>query len=107
MKNYIFILATLFLISCNGLFDKTNLESISSDVVWEDAALIEAYVNNLYTTYPTWSRPENDISDEARNGYKTHDAWRFIRGEWGLEYNPMNYWAYKYVRKCNEILFSR
>ena len=106
MKNYIFILATLFLISCNGLFDKTNLESISSDVVWEDAALIEAYVNNLYATYPTWSRTENDISDESRNGYKTFDAWRFIRGEWGLEYNPMNYWAYKYVRKCNEILFN-
>lgn len=106
MRKSIFLLATLFLASCNDLFDKTNLESINSDVVWNDPALVEAYVNNLYAGYPTWSRTENDISDESRNGYKTFDCWRFVRGEWGLEYNPLGYWAYSYIRKCNEILLN-
>lgn len=104
MKNILFLLFVVYFTSCSDLFDKKNLESMGSDVVWEDPILVETYVNNLYAKYPTWSRVESDISDESRNGYRTFDAWRMIRGEWGLEYNPMAYWAYGYIRKCNEII---
>lgn len=104
MRNILFVLFVVCFTSCSDLFDKTNLESMGSDVVWEDPVLVETYVNNLYAKYPTWSRQENDISDEARNGYRTHDAWKVIKGEWGLEYNPMANWAYGYIRKCNEII---
>ena len=104
MKKYIFLLIVFCMYSCNDLFDKTNLESMGSDVVWTDPVLIESYVNNLYAKYPTWNRVENDITDEARNGYRTMDAWKVVKGEWGLEKNPMEDWAYNYIRKCNEIL---
>jgi hypothetical protein len=106
MKKYLFLLIIIGFISCSDLFDKTNLESIGSDIVYNDPALLASYVNNLYATYPTWTRQENDLSDEGRNGYRRHDAWLIITGEWGLDNNPMGYWAYDYVRKCNEILFN-
>lgn len=104
MKKYIYLLLTLTMFSCSDLLDKKNLESMSSDDIWKDPLLVETYVNNLYANYPTWTRFENDMSDESRNGYRTHAAWRMIKGEWGLEYNAMEYWAYKHIRKCNEIL---
>ena len=104
MKKYILLFSAACMFSCNDLFDKTNLESMGSDIVWQDPVLVETYVNNLYAKYPTWSREENDFTDEARNGYRTHTAWNVVKGEWGLENNPMAYWKYDYVRKCNEIL---
>ncbi len=104
MKKYILLLSVVCMFSCNDLFDKTNLESMGSDIVWKDPLLVESYVNNLYAKYPSWSREENDFTDEARNGYRTHKAWNVVKGEWGLESNPMEYWAYSYIRKCNEIL---
>lgn len=104
MKKYILLFSAVCMFSCNDLFDKTNLESMGSDIVWQDPLLVETYVNNLYAKYPSWSREENDFSDEARNGYRTHNAWKVVKGEWGLENNPMAYWAYGYIRKCNEIL---
>lgn len=104
MKKIYAILSLIICCSCSDLFDKTNLESMGSDVVWTDPILIETYVNNLYAKYPTWNREESDASDEARNGYRTHGAWRIVKGEWGLESNSQAYWAYNYVRKCNEIL---
>lgn len=104
MKKYILLFGAVCMFSCDNLFDKTNLESMGSDIVWQDPVLVESYVNNLYAQYPTWSRSENDFTDEARNGYRTHTAWNIIKGEWGLESNPMGYWAYDYIRKCNEIL---
>lgn len=104
MKKYIFLVLIACSFSCSDLFDKTNLESMGSDVVWDDPVLVETYVNNLYTKYPTWTRFENDMSDEGRNGYRTHDAWKMIKGEWGLEENVMSYWGYNYIRKCNEII---
>lgn len=104
MKKYILLLLTVTMFSCSDLFDKRNLESMGSDVVWQDPVLVETYLNNLYANFVTWSRSENDFTDEARNGYRTHDAWRIMKGEWGLEWNPMNNWAYKTVRKCNEII---
>lgn len=106
MKKYILLLTAACMFSCNDLFDKTNLESMGSDIVWNDPLLVEAYVNNLYTNYPAWNRYENDLSDEARNGYRTHTAWNVIKGEWGINSNPQAYWDYKYIRKCNEILLN-
>lgn len=104
MKKYILLVSAVCMFSCNDLFDKTNLESMGSDVVWQDPLLVETYVNNLYAKYPSWDRSENDFTDEARNGYRTFTSWTVVKGEWGLESNPMGYWAYGYIRKCNEIL---
>ncbi|GBU07824.1 membrane protein [Bacteroidales bacterium] len=106
MKKYILICAIAFLaFACNDLFDKTNLESMGSDIVWKDPQLIEAYVNNLYANHPSWTRVESDCSDESRNGYRTHPAWKIIKGEWGVDDNPLGWWsAYTYIRKCNDII---
>lgn len=106
MKKYISLLLIACLFSCSDLFDKTNLESMGSDMVWNDPVLVETYVNNLYTTYPawTWAKDENNWTDEARTGYRTQMGWTVVKGEWGLDNNPIEYWAYKYVRKCNEII---
>lgn len=105
MKKYLILLLSLInLLSCENFLDKKNLESMGSDVVWTDPVLMETYINNLYANYPTWDRMESDFTDESRNGYRTHSAWYITKGEWGLESNPMAYWAYNYIRKCNEIL---
>lgn len=105
MKKYILLLLSAALMSsCSDLLDKKNLSAMGSDTVWEDPVLIESYVNNLYANYPAWDRNEADFTDESRNGYRTHTPWYVVKGEWGLEYNPMSYWAYGTARKTNEIL---
>ena len=39
MKKYILLFSAACMFSCNDLFDKTNLESMGSDIVWQDPGL--------------------------------------------------------------------
>ena len=41
MKKYILLFSAVCMFSCNDLFDKTNLESMGSDIVWQDPLLVE------------------------------------------------------------------
>lgn len=101
--NYIYIAFFFFFFSCSGLLDKSNLGSIGSDKVWTDPLLIESYINNLYSTHYSWERVETDMTDEARNGYG-FNAKKMIEGELNSEWNPLGWWQYHYIRKCNDIL---
>ena len=48
MKKYILLLSVVCMFSCNDLFDKTNLESMGSDIVWKDPLLVETtYMQNI------------------------------------------------------------
>ena len=52
-KIYILIAAALALVACNdGFLDKTPLDKLSEDAVFNSDALAESYVNALYTVLP-------------------------------------------------------
>ncbi len=49
----IFTAAALFLVSCNNDFlNKTPLDKLSEDAVFNSTALAESYINALYTVLP-------------------------------------------------------
>lgn len=52
-KIYILMVAALALVACNdGFLDKTPLDKLSEDAVFNSDALAESYVNALYTVLP-------------------------------------------------------
>lgn len=57
MKKYIYILLALFamsVFSCDDPLDSTDLNVITSDVVWGDENLIDAYYSDLYDQSEWW-----------------------------------------------------
>ncbi len=107
----IYIAIALFLaLSCNddSLLDVDSNTTISEDKVFQDPALIELYLNDLYLDMPNFdfSFPfglYDNITDESRSYWG--DAPRnVVQGQWFPDYNPMEYWEYGSVRNTNTFL---
>ncbi len=87
----------LILAACNSL-DITNRESYDESMVWSDANLATAYVNNLYAEcFPNWNSSADQNSDELQGipwklGYIT---------ESGSDYKR---WTYSEIRDINEAI---
>lgn len=53
MKKYVFILLSCLFTSCvNDFLDKKPIDRISDDAVFNDPALIDAYIYQLYSELP-------------------------------------------------------
>lgn len=108
MKKIIFSFISIcfFFASCTDVLDKTKLDSISEDYVWNDEVLCTAYINRLYTYFPIFNTTLADATDEATGG----GTW--VSGSLSPD-NPIKlksneeestderYWKYNYIRQAN------
>jgi len=118
---YLFILTLIcfFVQSCEELLEKTPLDIISDDVVFNDVTLANSYLANCYglikgpSTFQPLSSDEilNDESLLSGEGSTPH-TWT---NEWNNNYlfGALNntgglkeYWGYDLVRKCNFFIES-
>jgi starch-binding outer membrane protein, SusD/RagB family len=91
------IIIALALISCEKILDKTNLGTVSEDLVWDDVDLADAFVSRIYDrNLPTWNRGLSDRSDESNGG----DAYMYGQ----LTEESVNTWQYSQIREINILL---
>ncbi|MBO4768626.1 MAG: RagB/SusD family nutrient uptake outer membrane protein [Bacteroidales bacterium] len=123
-KIYILLASVLVLASCNdGFLDKTPLDKLSEDAVFNSDALAEAYVNALYTVLPDPYQEGNVgcITDEGyfryggtstryiASGYMDPDNVMYMK-EGGQAHNTrttvLNIWnrTYEWIHKMNYFL---
>ena len=120
MKKYLFILLTLFLASCSKeLLDKEPIDRISDKAVFNDPALINAYIYELYNELPLhmnnagweWNPVGAAVyfplvlgGEAVQQGtyWEQHTRWNK-----GLEDATNTYdqwWGYITIRRMNEFL---
>mgnify|MGYP002624458814 FL=1 len=123
-KTFILILAALGLVACNdGFLDKTPLNKLSEDAVFNSDALAESYVNALYTVLPDPYQEGNIgcITDEGyfryggtstryiASGYMDPDNVMYMK-EGGQAHNTrttiLNIWnrTYEWIYRMNYFL---
>ena len=123
-KIYILIAAAFALVACNdGFLDKTPLDKLSEDAVFNSDALAESYVNALYTVLPDPYQEGNVgcITDEGyfryggtstryiASGYMDPDNVMYIK-EGGQAHNTrttvLNIWnrTYEWIYRMNYFL---
>ena len=92
-------------ISCKKDFlDRSATNSIPEDNIFNDPALIQLFVNNMYADVPNFDHDLYDnITDESRNWWGGAHR-NVVQGQWFPDNNPMDYWAYTQVRKTNVFL---
>lgn len=100
----IFIISFL-VVSCNKDFlDRQATSSIPEENVFNDPALIQLFVNNMYADVPAFDHDLYDnVADESRNFWGGAPR-NVVQGQWFADNNPMEYWAYTQVRKTNMFL---
>jgi hypothetical protein len=111
MKKYNIILIPVILFSlgtmtsCNEDFlDREATNAILEESVFEDPALMQLFVNNLYLDVPSFDHHLYDnITDESRS-YWGGAPQNVVEGQWFADNNPMEYWAYAPIRKANMFL---
>lgn len=91
--------------SCKKEFlDREATSSIPEEKIFDDPALIQLFVNNMYADVPSFDHSLYDlITDESRNFWGGASL-NVVRGQWFPDNNPMDYWAYTEVRKTNMFL---
>ena len=126
MKNlmYIFLCLLLVFTSCiDDVLDRKPLDIVSDGVVWEDPALIDAYLTNVYLMMPIltnetpnisggsqrldWNGPFiiNELSDESKRGWIAGQANTKMTGM-RINTNILAWWesAYEVIRMLNEFI---
>jgi hypothetical protein len=113
-KYTIALLVSFFAISCNQVLEKAPLNIISEDKVWNDAVLINAYVDRVYAEMSFLVRdgsgfeevdPTSGLADEGRQGRNWHPL--FFQWKAGLlnkDGGLLELWPYATIRKTNEFL---
>ncbi|MDR1098586.1 MAG: RagB/SusD family nutrient uptake outer membrane protein [Tannerella sp.] len=126
MKKIIIILVTnvLLFVSCFDYLDKKPLDLISDSDVWNDKALIDAYLSNLYyqmvyfanespgtgmsgdAYYPCFSI--NHVSDEGIAQWRDFDdgmrATNYKYGNLKIQGGLLEWWGYGPVRNINVFI---
>lgn len=119
MKNIVFCLILLLLASCDNFLDKKPLDSVTEDAVFNDDALLTAYVTACYNAYPN-GFDEAMMSSCTDESYTRHGKTSSIMVSQGdmtpdnIEnfdsgrFSNFNYWntAYEYLRNIN-VFFEK
>lgn len=116
MKNIFYlsftILSLISLSSCEDVLDKEPLNIISDSVVWDDEALVEAYIVRVYSQLQFRETSSqfyginglSMITDEARDGYTWHNITTTYKpGLTQQNENPIGWWGYGAIRQANEF----
>lgn len=126
MKKIIVIIATILIsfASCFDYLDKKPLDLISDDDVWNDEALVEAYLSNLYyqMTYfgnespgTGWTGDSffhcfavNQVSDECMAQWRDWgDAIHWYNYKFGnlkIQGGLLEWWGYTAIRRINTFI---
>lgn len=114
MKKIALYLSLLFIVSACDIMDKSPLDIISEDVVWNDEALINAYIDGVYSEMSflvrdgfghEWVDPTSSLSDEGRQGRDWHDLYTKWKGGYmNKEGGLIELWNYGTIRNTNEFL---
>jgi hypothetical protein len=98
-------LLLVLMTACNEDFlDRKATNAIPEEDVFEDPALMELFVNNMYLDVPSFDHDLYDnITDESRS-YWGGNPRNVVEGQWFPDNNPMEYWAYGPIRKANMFL---
>jgi hypothetical protein len=119
MKKIIILLVVIAVFSaCEKVVDKQPLDMISDAQVWDDPALIDANLNNLYNAtniYCPWSykvhAPLVTLTDEARTCIGWSDA--LVTFPLGIlnpsncdDDNYLSSWEYNTIRNYNDFLLK-
>lgn len=115
MKNYIYIIAFLFVL--NACTDKLNVEPdfISETTIFEDEALTEAYLAGLYDKMdfmPSGGYAQTNIGLYAAVGgeHINFANWQTANDAFLRTYSqetgggPLKYWAYETLREINYMI---
>ena len=115
----LFVFTITLISSCTkGILDKKSLSSLSDDQVWNDGALIETYINNIYRIMPnghtriyTGFMGLCDEGTSRANGGNAiinagHLSPSSLTGYEGYWSCSLDYWTdyYAVIKKCNEVL---
>lgn len=94
--------------------DKSPLDIISEDVVWNDEALINSYIDGVYSEMTflvrdghghEWVDPTSGLSDEGRQGRDWHELYTKWKGGYlNKEGGLLELWNYGTIRNANEFL---
>ena len=126
MKKNLFIALTFMLGSCN-ILDKQPLDTISDNTLWNDEALVTAYLYDLYANTPVFVNDAsavgwdpystdivgmfyvNELSDECYYGWNFYNRPHIIKykgGDLKVDGGLMEYWElpYKTIRKANDLI---
>jgi hypothetical protein len=96
----IFIL--LMTVGCDPL-DKSNLSAISTDEIFSNAAVAEAYVNNIYASFlPGLDEGESRNTDEAMESMNSSNIPAYLNGT--ITADSYNYYPYDGIRNMNIFL---
>ena len=112
-KYLIFSFLTVFIIDSCDILDLKPLDRLSDEDVWNDASLMQLYVNSCYNslTYGLIDYMEGSYTDELwsrSNDAGTHDVLEGALDPDIVNKLPsfLNYWTtgYAYIRKINTFL---
>lgn len=115
--NLAIIAFSTFICSCNKILDVEPLDQITSDAVWKDTALMQAFVNNIY---PTIGKGEfnstSGLSDLADESIWTNGAQAVVQSTMtssnldvlgGSRFDYLVWGTlYSAIRNCNDFLVN-
>lgn len=116
MRKIIFLAATVLLVfsSCNDFLDKQPLDSVTEEAVFNDDALLTAYVTACYNAYPNGfdEAMMSSCTDESYTRHGANSSVLVSQGEMNVDnienfdsgrFANFNYWnsAYEYLRNIN------
>src|SRR5690606_12511395 len=99
------VILCFLVVSCSKDFlDREAATSIPEEAIFNDPALIQLFVNQMYADVPAFDHDLYDnITDESRNFWGGAPR-NVVQGQWFADNNPMDYWAYEQVRRTNMFL---
>jgi hypothetical protein len=123
-KIFVFILINIFLFHSCDYLDKAPLDLISDNDVWNDEALVEAYLSNLYYEMSYFANESygknwdgdiffpcfavNQVSDECMSQWwDWRDALKWYNYKFGnlkIQGGLLEWWGYDPVRNINEFI---
>lgn len=95
--NYTLVLViSMILSSCEKILDVKNLSVFNPSDTWNDEALANAYLADLYSTLPGWPTNNGGFADESTG----------IIGDGYVQTTNSNfkYWPYTNIRRINVLL---
>lgn len=113
LKKIAFIIYSgIALFSCN-LMDKSPIDTITEDDVWNDEVLTNLYISDVYSSMDYLYRDGvkelyevnmvSHLSDESRDGYSHKVTTLYKPGLYLSNQSPLKCWDYSTVRKINEF----
>ncbi len=107
MKKNVYIIIPLLsiLFSCEDIFDRKPLDRISEADVWEDEAMVRAYITRLYNQFPhisgnlLYTTSWHNFTDEATLADGNNNS--IVSGGASKTHDNLPYWDYGYIRDIN------